>query len=320
MVKVLYLPSAGRSGSTLLDRLLGQLDGVFGAGELSWVWQKGLVEDGKCGCGVPLRECPVWNEVFDRAFGGMDAVDGAAMMALWHSNRIVSRRFPLLLTRGGRRRLATASPEATAALAALYRSIHEVTGCKVIVDASKNAFVPAFVSRVDGVLPYVAQLLRDPRAVAYSWWRPKPELGFGEDALMDRNGTVKTAAWWVLTNEATRLVGETLAPRYRHVRYEDLAATPRETLEGLARFVGETWDLDALLDGPVARLEPTHTVWGNPIRFRSGPVTLRLDERWATDMPARERRTVSVLTAPWRRRYGYSGSDGGDDGGARAAG
>src|SRR6185503_6025734 len=80
-VKVLYLPSAGRSGSTLLDRLLGQLGGVFGAGELSWVWQKGLVENGKCGCGVPLRECPVWNEVFDRAFGGMDAVDGAAMMA-----------------------------------------------------------------------------------------------------------------------------------------------------------------------------------------------------------------------------------------------
>ena len=33
------IPGAGRSGSTLLDRLLGQVNGFYSIGELKWIWR-----------------------------------------------------------------------------------------------------------------------------------------------------------------------------------------------------------------------------------------------------------------------------------------
>jgi hypothetical protein len=44
-VTVLYVAGTGRSGSTLLARVLGEADGFVAAGELRYVWQRGLVED-----------------------------------------------------------------------------------------------------------------------------------------------------------------------------------------------------------------------------------------------------------------------------------
>ena len=39
---------------------LGEVDGFFFAGELRYLWQRGLVEDRLCGCGLPLSACPFW--------------------------------------------------------------------------------------------------------------------------------------------------------------------------------------------------------------------------------------------------------------------
>ena len=42
-VRVLYIAGSGRSGSTILDRTLGQVDGFFSAGELCNLWGRGLL-------------------------------------------------------------------------------------------------------------------------------------------------------------------------------------------------------------------------------------------------------------------------------------
>src|SRR6476469_754930 len=54
---VLFIAGWGRSGSTLLDRMLGQVPGVFSAGELRDIWDRGVREDRLCGCGQPFHEC-----------------------------------------------------------------------------------------------------------------------------------------------------------------------------------------------------------------------------------------------------------------------
>jgi hypothetical protein len=41
------------------------------------------------------------------------------------------------------------------------------------------------------------------------------------------------------------------------------------------------------------------------MRFRTGAITLRSDEAWRTQMPARSQVMVAALTAPLRARYGY---------------
>ena len=64
-VVVLLVAGSGRSGSTLLASALGQLPGAFCAGELRYLWQRGAVEDHRCGCGEPFSRCPVWTVVLE---------------------------------------------------------------------------------------------------------------------------------------------------------------------------------------------------------------------------------------------------------------
>src|SRR5205814_5658195 len=100
-VRVLYLAGTGRSGSTLLARILDRADGVFAAGELRYVWQRGVLEDRLCGCGEPFSSCPFWTEVMDRAFGGRNQVDAQQVIA---DQRALTRlrQVPRILTTGGR--------------------------------------------------------------------------------------------------------------------------------------------------------------------------------------------------------------------------
>jgi len=75
-VKVLSIVGEGRSGSTVLAAILGELPGVFDAGELHWVWGRSLIEQRRCGCGRPPAECPVWSPVVHKTFGVPPAEEG----------------------------------------------------------------------------------------------------------------------------------------------------------------------------------------------------------------------------------------------------
>ena len=43
-VKVLYVTAWRRSGSTILDDVLGQLDGCFSTGELHYLWERSVLQ------------------------------------------------------------------------------------------------------------------------------------------------------------------------------------------------------------------------------------------------------------------------------------
>ena len=47
---------------------------------------------------------------------------------------------------------------------------------------------------------------------------------------------------------------------------------------------------------------------GNPMRFRSGVVPIRLDDRWSAEMPRAKQHAVIALTRVQMGRYGYLGS------------
>jgi len=63
---VLYIIGEGRSGSTLLDMLLGQVDGFESVGELRFVWSRGKRDNQRCGCGEDFNSCHHWNKVVKR--------------------------------------------------------------------------------------------------------------------------------------------------------------------------------------------------------------------------------------------------------------
>ena|SRR5438874_13839335 len=62
-VRVLYVSGWVFSGSTLLSNILGEIEGVFAAGEVRHIWRRGLLEDRPCGCGAAFSACPFWRAV-----------------------------------------------------------------------------------------------------------------------------------------------------------------------------------------------------------------------------------------------------------------
>ena len=57
-VKVLYIAGPGRSGSTVLGNVLGEIEGFFHGGELNFIWEHNLIENRLCSCGAPARAAP----------------------------------------------------------------------------------------------------------------------------------------------------------------------------------------------------------------------------------------------------------------------
>jgi hypothetical protein len=125
---------------------------------------------------------------------------------------------------------------------------------------------------------------------------------------MLRYGVVGASARYVAYNglaHGLRLLGS-----YRFLRYEDLLDAPRETVARVLAFAGVASPGETLgfLRADEADLEPNHTVDGNPMRLRRGPVALRRDDAWRTGLGAADRRVVETLTAPLAWAYGYRGA------------
>ncbi|MEU8423274.1 sulfotransferase [Micromonospora sp. NPDC048835] len=305
-VRVLYLAGSGRSGSTLVTTVLGQLPGFFAAGELRYLWRRGILEDRPCGCGSPLADCPLWARV--RA----DLTDAdPAGIAARLAQRLRLRGLPALLRRRRRGQPPVAGHPDDRHLARLYASIaeHALAGGSdgVIVDSSKLPPYGALLGSLPGIDLYVLHVVRDPRATAYSWRRRRPLDGRAGDELMSRPPVGKAALLWLVWNTATvRLWGGRRAPgRYLRVRYEDFVADPAGTTARIAGFVGASPDELPFPTPSTVRLTPTHSVAGNPSRHRTGLVDVVADTEWLTGLPTRAYAVVTGLTAVALNRFGY---------------
>jgi len=306
-VKVLYIAGTGRSGSTLLDNMLGQLPGFFSAGELRFIWERNVVADRICGCGKPFSACPVWCEVMTRFHAQAPGVAAPDLVTLRES-ALRLRTTPLTLTDAGTTRLRARNTAYLTMLHHLYHCTAEVTGARVIVDSSKYPSYGYLLGLGPGMDVRVVHLVRDPRAVAHSWMRRQLETrALGDIQPMGTRNPAATAYSWTLWNLLIETYALRRRDRYLRLRYEDFVTSPREWLAAIADHVGEpAGDLAAVHEDAVS-LQPNHTVGGNPARMRSGRVVVRADNEWMTHMRSRDRAVVTTLSAPLLHRYGYTG-------------
>jgi Sulfotransferase family len=299
--RVLFIGGYTRSGSTLLERVLGRADGYFASGEIRHLWREGLKENRRCGCGDPFRECKFWREVFRDAYGSMDALDVDEVLQIKESVdrfwRIPQIRWRTITPPHMRTHLTAYR----SLLGRLYESIGRVSGARVIIDSTKDSSHGHLLSTMASLDLDVVHLVRDSRAVAYSWQRMKYNPGSGRE--MDRYGLLRTALGWDATNS---LVGwlRVHAHTYTRLRYEDFVADPASATEEIYGAVGRFGHTPAL-DGGRVELTPDHTVAGNPIRFTQGAIEIRNDEEWRRAMGDGSRALVAATSWPVLKAYGF---------------
>lgn len=304
--KVLLIVGRGRSGSTILDNILGELEGFFSVGELHNLWKRGLARGHTCGCGRPLTECPVWTSVLrtaERHLG--EPLPAPTEVVRWQDEVVRPRDARRLLKKSMDDIGSTDLANYLAVLGATYRALFEETGARVIIDSSKRPSHAALFHLIPGVTPYFVHLVRDPRAVSYSRTRLKSDDV--DKRVMRTDGPLRSAIKWFQRNSEAEAVNRRHpADRSIVIRYEDFVADPARILQSVTALVGEDPASLPLEGARTVKLGVNHTAAGNPSRFRQGSITLREDDEWTRRQSAWDRWITTAASVPLLRRYGYS--------------
>ena len=302
---VVYLAGSGRSGSTLLERTLGEMAGFVNVGELIDLFRRVAPRNERCGCGQPFADCPFWAAVGAEAFGGWDA----GLLAATHQlqRRVARQRHlpRLLAARVAGRDFRDAITRYGQTYARLYRAIAAQAGASYVVDASKWPVQALALARA-GLDVRVIHLVRDVRGVAHSLAKPdvaRPHATAGTD-VMWHVGPASAAARWVACQSEADLLRR-CGIMVARLRYEDFVRQPRHSVTGALGVLAVPAAPPQLahIAGGRISLGTSHGLSGNPSRFQGGEVTLRADEAWREGMPRRDRAVVTAIGLPQLARH-----------------
>jgi hypothetical protein len=276
--RIVYILGAGRSGTTVLGILLGNLPTVFYGGELV-AWNRLA--------GQPVSDRPDTVELWEAVAALVPdrrrhhAVDYWALLE-HHAALLRPRRLrdPVL-----RRRHEEVNLE-------LFRALRTVTGCEVLVDSSHYPLRAWRLRRMSGLDVRIVHMVRDPRRVIDALQNPEQRRVPMHPAQ---------ANLYCLTVALLSRIVLLRVPREHRitVRHEDLTSDPQGVLERVARFVGADpshTDVDDLEVGPL--------FLGNRLRHQE---RLAIGER--APQPSRLSTTWRIVTAvvqvPLLVGYGY---------------
>ncbi len=268
--RLIYVGGYGRSGSTLLGRVLAQRQNTLVLGEVVRTARR-LTRSKRrslyCTCGKPLGRCRVWRNI--------PAVVSA------RSPRNVDRRTHLTM----------------------LEAVMASTEHHNIVDSSKTALrqalAPGYLMRNLDADFLMIHLVRDPRGVAYSFLRDRVRRGETPSFWTSLRVTLKVATAWSAANVAAELFGLRHRDAYVRVRYEDALLT------GVPEKLHPMIPQGPLNGLPLRKAKANHhAVAGNRMRYDRA-VTIALDEDWREQLSPGLSALVTAICFPFVLRYRY---------------
>jgi hypothetical protein len=265
--RVLFVVGAGHCGSTLLSLLMNGHPDCIAVSELGGIAQSISGND------AALAH-PEWQETARR----YEARTGRRFteLDLYHPSWKT-------IVRSSRAEIAAQmQPRAE-----LMQCLIEVTGKSWVVDASKS-WQQLYLMNRSGLFDlHAIHLVRDAHGIVHSYTKKYKRV---------RYGLVK----WAKSNAAALAIAPLFGKRWLRVRYEDLTRDPAAMLARICEHVGFAY-VPEMLD---YRSHVWLGLGGNRMAKRTDS-TIRLDERWRTEMSPRDRLLVDLVGGVLDRYYGY---------------
>ena len=283
--KVLYIAGSGRSGSTLLSRLLGEIDGFINAGEAArYLFARYKPRDLPCGCGKAVLDCPFWKDIVS---------DVPSLKTKELAKRYMRIRFyPFLFFFFKSRKFSNYLKIIGQELGSLYSQIATKTNGQVIVDSSKSPDFAYLLNKNEKLELFIVHVVKDPRGVASSWSKIK--------AYLYPQSVIRTGAGWLIQNS----IIESLRPRkirYKRIIFEDFVANPKSTLEEILTFIkSEQKDL-SFIQATKALIHSQHNLASNPDKLSETQEISIKPRQW--ELPLHKNILVSAVTFPLLIKY-----------------
>ena len=265
--RLVYIAGYGRSGSTLLDIVLGDHPDLASVGALHNLpaWLEG---DLPCACGKPFSRCPFWSAVGEKA--------GPIMLVTDEDQRAIEGR-SALVRRLWRGRDSQLDERYTRSQRALWSALRQVSGAEVVVDSSKSAGEtlgrPLALRRMLGLEVTIIHLARHPLGVLRSI---SSGAGGSHRPWRRRNPlylVTKTAFQWSFTNLSCLLLyrGKNVV----RVTLEEFLADPAEALGRVGATIGcdLSWQAGGVVEG--RPFVPGHNLGGNRVKEQSEVIVSR---------------------------------------------
>ena len=302
-LRVVYIAGVGRSGSTVLDSVLGNHPHIQSVGELSRLSSDAWIQNFYCSCGKRSEDCPFWSAVRQ----SWCSVNGGVTVQEY--NEIQSEvenihQWPARIReRWQNSQTFQLYVEQTIHL---LKAIQSVSGCTVIVDSSKaveRAFALSLIPEID---LRIIQLVRDPRGVVWSHRKAfAKDLENGLPRDIRSQPAWRAALYWCRINLQADWLRRRVGPyKSLFLRYEDFMLNTLPVLRTVGSFIGiDLENVQHLIDEG-QKLYFDHTIAGNRVRMK-GELKLKYDQEWREKLSPGDRRVTEFLTGWLMARYGY---------------
>ena len=303
-ISLVYILSSGRSGTTLLDLLLGAHPKVWTTGEVQLLPWELNHRKRPCGCGVPFGEDPFWQAVLSEVSVDTKGYHIGYFRNRKHVGKVLRwSHLPTLLRGTMSDRWRAAADEYGRRNKRLFRAVRSTAQkrkgpVRWLVDASKDPYRLFWLQAHPGIDLRVIHMLKDPRSFVCSAARPW---------LSDPGGIRKvlrfTARWIIENAIMSRLCRTCFSDeKVRRIQYEDFARRPEETMNEITDWLG--LEKDGNLTQQFRDYE-NHAVSGNAMRWRDSDDEIRLDRRWRRQLPEAYSQFISTVTRPFLQYCGY---------------
>jgi len=295
-IKLIYIVSNGRSGSTLLDLLLGMHSNIWTLGEFQNLpWE--LVEPRQaCGCGTTVEHCSFWKDILRLHREELTNGNIHRFREKRGAGKVL--RFPELF---GIITWKFLSPhdkliheygtENYCIISDVIRKARQEKDVQYVVDASKDPYRLFWLVQSGLFDIFAIHLVKDPRAFVYSM--VKNDIGNSGKCLRMN----------VRYNVENLIIEKVLSylPRTKKnlIRYEDLALKPEKTIKMIfehLRISSSKYDAHNFRGR-------NHAISGNRMRHeRSG---IYLDQKWMQHLPERLQTVTRFICHFPGKKYRY---------------